>query len=68
MPAEHIIPPTVPESNYEVAPLIMDYKNRLHEIGKKLSPDLKAITVEILKPLRWDTVELEEYFEILAPK
>lgn len=62
MPAEHIVPPTVAESSFEVAPLIIDYKNRLSEIGKKLSSDLKALTAEILKPLKWEAVEFEEYF------
>ena len=59
MPVEHIIPPSETEMNYDVAPLIHDYRNKLRDIGQKLSSDLKNVTLDILEPLRWDTINFD---------
>jgi hypothetical protein len=59
MPVEHIIPPSETEMNYDVAPLINDYRNKLKDIGQKLSKDLKTVTLDILEPLRWDSVNFD---------
>jgi hypothetical protein len=63
MPVEHIISPSETELNYDVAPLIQDYKNKLKEISQKLSSDLKNVTLDMLEPLRWDTVNFDEYLD-----
>lgn len=48
MPVEHIIPPSETELNYDVAPLIGDYKNKLRDLSQKLSSDLKSVTLDLL--------------------
>ena len=67
IPIEHTIPPTETELGYDVALLILDYKNKMSEIGKKLSSDLKNITSEILTPLRWELVNFDEYLDLPIP-
>lgn len=64
MPLEHIIPLTQTEFNYEVTPLIEDYKAKLNEIKNKLSTDLKKITTDILAPLHWEDISIQQYLKV----
>ena len=46
-----------------MAPLINDYSSKLLEVGKRLSSELKSVTLDILEPLRWEGVNFDEYLD-----